>query len=855
MNQLSKDSTQVKRDKAMIEVTKKDKFRSEVQNLTNEIFNKNNEEIEANVSPQIKNKLISKIVVLSNYLSKISKEVDNKQQVKELLEKKIYQLNSNYKKVQYFDNDKSIITIKEFNSKFKSLKNENDRLKAKLRNKEPPKQQLINKLESQKVLLGKRSKENKVLILLNTLLKRRLLSCDSNINLLQYSHLLFKKGQKMNSQTNNLCTSIEDLQKSEQKLNFKCHDLSSSLKSVQVRLDNSNVEIERLNAIIMKKQESLDKYELKSVMDVTGKKNLQKLSGFVNNLQQKTIVRDLDNLKEVLSKKIKSEALAQAKVSKLETQYEILTKMNDGLKLQYSQLLKHKMNGNTDNKSSFIDSNSEKLITKKLQRENQLLKERISVLIDSLSTIRDHFMGKDTVNSVVAQKIDQLRIDINNQLSDLGSIPFENGKISSLEIENLSLKSKNEMQIQIHGKQILQLRNRNEVLRSYTDILEYKSQNSVQIMKDFAQKVETLEKERESMKANSLLEKLKDYMEQQNIKIEEMKSKYEVELENSTQVRRKAVSEAQDIEAEFQILKAGKIKEFNIVKKDIEDQFDQVMSSVDQKIKDVCEKRLHSIKSKEDELSELESKLRESSFEGKEELVLKMESLLKENKDVKGELLSTLARMEMIKKSQPILIKKVVERVKKSQDQRETISLIENKLHKSERLIKQLQGQILGLQNQLYEKTLLESKYKKEILTIKNDGSSNEDQVKLLQTNISELKKDLNKKQSEYTQLEVKLKECQLLLQENEDKNKDFEKDEQLLILTNEMDKLKKEKLADKETIEEILKEWKETYSITDLAEKTQKMEELRTRLEEWMSEDEHVIENGLTVEQMMEMV
>lgn len=783
--------------------------------------------------------LYNKVEQLDKYLSSLKNDIKASTIERDRLKQKTEQMNNSLREMYSLDCDIGFDQAKELHKKHKRLVKSNEELQKQLSQIKIEDKTSSLQMQAIKTLLSKRTSENSVLLFLNSKLKEQLLEYVPDINLAKFTPYYFRKCRVIGLTDNDasLVSSYEDLFNIEERLTIKNLRLEEELKSRNREISNLADINKQLRSELSQKIESLEKYEMKSVMDITGKKNLKKIEGFIEGINKSVVLSEVDKLKEELTKKSRREAELKSNNIQLEAQLELSRRLGDALRDKYHKLTQIKLNSSG---TTQLLKETPTLLDKQLRSENGLLRERILSFKAALTTISDYFKDKKSNDSSIRTSIETIAQIFSDRLFDIREVQGNTEMIEGLELENESLKSQVSALTRLNIAEVEGYKLRNEVLSSFNNNLEYKCRNLILMLRDFSHRVEQLEKERENLEANSILERLKDYLLDQSRSIDSLHAKYHDELQAHEKSRESYQQQMGSLEIELNKMREGKVEEFNLIKEEFEKRFESIVDQIENRIKDTCNQRIEAVKIKEDELNKLEEELNNCSFDGKESMMNRIKALIEENKALKAEMLSLTAKADMrliglVTVSDDIANKAI----------NSTNELFEGEIIKfeGERIlleesINKLRAKINELESSIRTKNIdfdkvLESLAEKEI--------AYKAQIEALEAEL------LNKSQKLDSMLTASSEPAP---QQELEVAEEVPQIEAIEELKNQIDLLQKEKEADKETVNLILIDWEEALKLEETPRLT-RLEELRQRLSEWMKGPEEI---EMTQEEMMDL-
>ena len=567
--------------------------------------------------------LCDKLIDLQSHLAKIEDDCRQKKEEMELTARQTRELKKVYSELLKIESQLGFENLRELPEmyrksieEFDQFQRDNSDLKFAIKCLE---QDRANK----EVLLEKKDNEIKILMYLNHELINEWRLSDPSANPLKYSKEFFAR-RKFHV-TNETVITIDDLYRD-------IGSLQSQVASLQKVASLERRQIDSLKASIEEKTRTIE--ALNKRLDSHQSDHL--------TLHRERSVHDQSN------SSIKDDTLVQEQ-SLLKDQVAHLTTVNHRLNMQLVDLE--------------IDNKKKEAVVHQLQGDiaqiTTMYKESVSLPAADFSRQDNELLAEE--NSLLHEKIQAYKqlysvlstykCDLDTQFSDIlptiTSLIYVDSQIKQDIEVNRELVRANLTNRVLQERDLLH-RHKIHALQAYIDVVNNKCSNMNNIIVECMDNIERLQKERDSLEANTYLEKVKQYLEQKSNELTEYNMKMDQIIVSYDNIKTSMLGDNSSVSSRHEQIQEELMQQIDGIKTEYNARFEAIIAACEQKAEDAKSHFRQQLEEKEAELSRLQAKVASCEYEGKASILVQLSGITSIVLELKRELTDAHSHLKMM---------------------------------------------------------------------------------------------------------------------------------------------------------------------------------------------------------------
>lgn len=620
------------------------KLKSEVDNLRSQLKPGNNQsqpghstrerllrEQQADImSPEV-DYLCQTLVDLQLKVDDTKENLTKKQQEVQKLDKRHGELQQSITDMLAYESDLGYDRMKEFTREQANA----DRKLIDISQRNSELEQIVKTLEydqENKIMMIERmAKESKLLLFLNHKLAEELNDANPESCSYIYSRQFFRKN-KMASADQEVLLTVEEVYTSDTQAKQRCFDLSQRVVSQADQINKLEKSLNDRDCIIADLSKELEMIKTRTnLLEKNEEKNEGEIYELIETLNSSIMSGENSKLKEEMRRLVdmnnslnlavldRDVEIAQ-KSRTIENLQEELINVADMFQVASTELMELR---STKLKPLNYQNDLRKSENATMKRLNNLMKERLSAANENLKQISAFFKKAEQHTPM---KVAPMVRSLMEEVKGILTLPKVDSPLDSEELMSKLWQQREETMIF-----------KIEALMAYNSVLTNKCSGLEQALEEYFSRIQQLEKERASLEASTALEEVKNLMVTKEEQITKMTGRLEDMLSQQEEARRqeqekwsRAVEQVRSAERESRL-------QFQHIEKEMKDKVDQVIDKCKSESSNVAQRCDALLKQKEEEISNLKSRLQGVEFEGRSEMISQVEQLLSQNYQLRKE--------------------------------------------------------------------------------------------------------------------------------------------------------------------------------------------------------------------------
>ena len=589
--------------------------------------------------------ICDKLIELQQYLGKIDHEQRTKSEEVARLEVQTKELKHAIGDLLRLECDIGYEKLREVPQLYKKCIEDYERMEKECREMREEVRKGEEDRQNKEYLIERLVKENKMLLYLNQKLCEEWKMSDPTANTARYGRDYFLNGSKQVTcmYHSEAFASIDEVYEQNRELRKNLGEVRMAEKSVRNDFEKLRDELnirERDIEVFKKKLENQS--EERRSGDEGGEREVGVVGmGFgmksVHGVNEGLLVDENKMLKDHL----KEVSMMNSKLNLSIVENEIDIEKRDAIiedlrkDLQTVRMLYHtsmsEMSELKNETLKRLEFDNKKLEREKIttMKENGLLLERVNCFKEAFKSLNEYYVTLDDRKSEERNYIQTLVSLVDEEMWGTVDQARRHLLMDEEAVENIKKVVHYQMLDRIHSERETLLDFKIQAHMSYIGILENKLNNMENVVKEFMEKILDLQKERDDLETNSVLERVKQYLEMKSNELEKYREKLETNLTMSNELNvrmSKDVGDADSLNEEIKSLMSGRVEEIRV---EYQKRFNEIIEKSETSMELVKREYLSKLDSKEKELIEMKQKVETGKYEERSELTSKLEMLTK----------------------------------------------------------------------------------------------------------------------------------------------------------------------------------------------------------------------------------